>query len=73
MNGKVNERVDDLVHLLLKYENLFFNRQTKDLMWKHNHKQTREKEWHQQGMKINPTDFTVRENGQQIHIHNVDT
>ena len=37
MDGKVNKRVDCLVHLLLKYEvDMFFNRQTKDLMWKYN-------------------------------------
>lgn len=45
MDGKVNKRVDCLVHLLLKYEvDLFFNRQIKDLMWKYNRKEARKKQ-----------------------------
>ena len=58
MNGKVNKRVDGLLHLLLKYEiNSFFNRQTKELMWKHNRKEAREKERHQLGSRIADKDF----------------
>ena len=60
MDGKVNKRVDCLLHLLLKYEvDLFFNRQTKDLMWKYNRKEAKEKQRHQSGIKINPKDFEV--------------
>ena len=60
MDGKVNERVDCLVHLLLKFEvDLFFNSQTKDLMWKYNCKEAREKQRHQSGIKIDPKDFEV--------------
>ena len=60
MDGKVNKRVDCLLHLLLKYEvDLLFNRQTKDLMWKYNRKEAKEKQRHQSGIKINPKDFEV--------------
>lgn len=60
MDGKVNRRVDCLVHLLLNYEvDLFFNKQTKDLMWKHNRKEARENQRHQHGIKINDEDFEV--------------
>ena len=60
MDGKVNKRVDCLVHLLLNYEvDLFFNKQTKDLMWKHNRKEARENQRHQHGIKINDEDFEV--------------
>jgi hypothetical protein len=60
MNGKVNKRVDGLLHLLLKYEtNTFFNRQTKELMWKYNRKEAREKERHQLGSHIADKDYTV--------------
>ena len=58
MNGKVNKRIDGLLHLLLKYEtNSFFNRQTKELMWKYNRKEAREKERHQLGTHIAYKDF----------------
>ena len=60
MNGKVNKRVDCLINLLLKYEtNMFFNRQTKELMWKYNRKEAREKQRHQLGKNIDEKDFTV--------------
>ncbi len=60
MHGKVNKRVDGLLNLLLKYEtNAFFNRQTKDLMWKYNRKAAREKERHQFGLRIANTDYKV--------------
>jgi len=62
MNGKVNKRIDGLLHLLLKYEtNSFFNRQTKELMWKYNWKAAREKERHQLGSRIAHEDFKVSE------------
>ena len=61
MNGKVNKRVDGLLHILMKYEiHTFFNRQTKELMWKYNKKVARERERHQQGMKIDHNDFQVK-------------
>ncbi len=60
MNGKVNKRVDGLIHILMKYElHTFFNQQTKELMWKYNKKVAREKERHQHGIKIDPNDFKV--------------
>lgn len=60
MDGKVNRRVDCLVHLLLKYEvDMFFNRKTKDLMWKYNRREAREKERHNSGMKIDHEEFEV--------------
>lgn len=47
MDGKANKRVDNLICLLLKYENnAFFNRKTKETMWKYNRKEAREKEKH---------------------------
>lgn len=61
MNGKVNKRVDSLLHLLLKYEtNTFFNRKTKELMWKYNRKAARENERHTLGSRIVDKDFKVR-------------
>lgn len=73
MNGKVNKRVDGLLHLLLKYEtNTFFNRQTKELMWKYNRKEAREKERHQLGSLIADKDFKVIFRGYAvaiIHLH----
>ena len=61
MNGKVNKRVDGLLHILMKYEiHTFFNRQTKELMWKYNKKVARERERHQQRMKIDHSDFQVK-------------
>ena len=56
----MNRRVDCLVHLLLKYEvDMFYNRQTKDLMWKYNRKEAREKERHHLGINISQEDFEV--------------
>ena len=60
MNGKVNKRVNCLINLLLKYEtNMFFNRQTKELMWKYNRKEAKEKERHLLGKGIAHKDFKV--------------
>ncbi len=57
MNGKVNKRVDCLLNLLLKY--MFFNGQTKELMWKYNRKEAKEKQRHQLGKNIAHKDFEV--------------
>jgi len=60
MNGKVNKRVDGLLHILMKYElHTFYNKQTKELMWKYNKKAAKEKERHQHGMNIDHNDFQV--------------
>lgn len=68
MNGKVNKRVDGLLHLLLKYENnTFFNRQTKELMWKYNRKEAREKERHHLGSCIADEDFKVSHAENYMH------
>ena len=70
MNGKVNKRVDGLLHLLLKYEtNSFFNRQTKELMWKYNRKEAREKEQHQLGSCIADKDFKASTNHTVSYLH----
>ena len=69
MGGKVNKREDNLIYLLLKYEeNSFLNRKTKEVMWKYNRKEAREKERHQLGLQISHDDFKV--NHAYYHVFN---
>ena len=60
LNCKVNKRVDFLLTVLLRIEeDMFFDRQRKNMQWKRNRRQQKEESRHQLATRIPDTDILV--------------
>ena len=58
LNSRVNKRVDYLLTVLLRIEeDMFFSRKLKDLHWKRNKREVKEKTRHESGLAIPKEDI----------------
>ena len=71
LNCRVNKRVDYLITVLLRIEeDMFFDRQRKDLQWKRNRREEREESRHDSGKTFSAKDIKVE--SMYMHMYYAD-
>ena len=70
LNSRVNRRVDYLITVLLRMEeDMFFDRQRKNLEWKRNSREVKEESRHDTGTHIPSSDIKVHVHIIKVHVH----